>query len=263
MRTLSEPGYDPIERAERVKRSIAANEGETELRRYYRFRADRWYGGIITGDVIGCNLSCVFCWSWRFRDDPRLGRLLSPAEAFSRLEALASERRINKVRVSGGEPTLTRKHLIELIKLFEGSGRVFVLETNGILIGWDESYASDLARLEGLVVRVSIKGCNPEEFHKLTGARPSAFELQLKALENLVNSGLKPGTEVYPAVMIGFSPDERVMELVERLRALHPSFEDVDWEYVFLYPHVERKLKSLGLRPLRACSPSGVPREMV
>jgi len=54
-------GYDPIVRASRVSELVCRSEGGVESRLYYRFRADRWYGGIATGDVIGCNLSCVFC----------------------------------------------------------------------------------------------------------------------------------------------------------------------------------------------------------
>jgi uncharacterized Fe-S cluster-containing radical SAM superfamily protein len=54
-------GYDPIVRASRVSELVCRSEGGVESRLYYRFRADRWYGGIATGDVICCNLSCVFC----------------------------------------------------------------------------------------------------------------------------------------------------------------------------------------------------------
>jgi uncharacterized Fe-S cluster-containing radical SAM superfamily protein len=31
-------------------------------RKYYRFRVDRWYGGIVTVDCVGCGLFCKFCW---------------------------------------------------------------------------------------------------------------------------------------------------------------------------------------------------------
>ncbi|MEM1873589.1 MAG: radical SAM protein [Acidilobaceae archaeon] len=238
--------------------------GGSELRLYYRFRLDRWYGGIATGDVIGCNLACVFCWSARFKSSYDIGFFLSPRGAFARLRELQSRGGVPRVRLSGGEPTIGRRHLLELLSAFSETGdTVFVLETNGILIGHDESYARDLARFQNVVVRVSIKGAEPEEFSRLTGADPGAFELQLRAIENLVNAGFKPGEEVYAAAMIGFSREEAVRSLVARLESIDPRLSDVDWEYVILYPHVKRRLESAGLKPIRAVEPGRIPEEMV
>ena len=64
-----------------------------------------------------------------------------------------------------------------------------ILETNGILIGADESYARDLARFNNLYVRVSLKACNQTEFSAVTGAIPEGFQLQLQALESLARFG--------------------------------------------------------------------------
>lgn len=257
-------GYDPVAVAEEVKKKVLRVEGGLELRLYYRFRCDRWYGGIATGDVIGCNLSCVFCWSSWFRSGFDKGFFLSPREAFKRLRDIQARRGLPRVRLSGGEPTLSRAHLLEVLKLYsEFEDTIFILETNGILIGYDESYARDLARFQNIVVRVSFKGVEPAEFSKLTGARPEAFELQFRAVENLVNAGLEPGREVYAAAMIGFSREEAIRWFVARLKSIHPSLEDVDWEYVFLYPHVVKNLETAGLTPLRAVEPRKVPEEMI
>lgn len=49
-----EKGYDPLKIAEEVVRTI----DDIEERKYYRFRKNRWYGRITTGDVVGCNLRC-------------------------------------------------------------------------------------------------------------------------------------------------------------------------------------------------------------
>lgn len=261
---LGKEGYDPVKLAEEVKKRITKNQGDVELRLYYRFRCDRWYGGIATGDVMGCNLNCVFCWSYSFRNRYDRGFYLSPREAFRRLRDLQSRRGLRRVRLSGGEPTIGRSHLLELLKLYSSyDDTVFVVETNGILIGYDESYAKELARFDNIVVRVSFKGVEESEFHRLTGAKPEAFELQFRALENLMNAGLEPGREVYPAAMIGFSRDEAIRGFLERLKKIHPSFTDVDWEYVFLYPSVKERLRSLGIKPLRAVEPSNIPEEMI
>lgn len=237
--------------------------GGVEQRLYYRFRGDRWYGGIATGDVIGCILSCVFCWSWRFRDSPRLGTFYSPEEAFEKIYEILRRRGFSRARLSGGEPTISRRHLIEVVRLFEERGVEFILETNGLLIGADESFARELAGLSNIVVRVSFKGVSEEEFERLTGADKRFFEYQFRALENLVRHGLRPGREVYAAAMIGFSRDEDIRAFVKRLEDIDPGLTEVDWEYVFLYPHVEKRLRDLGLRPIRAVRPYEIPREMI
>ncbi len=257
-------GYDPVGRARVVYKSVARTRDGVEERLYYRFRKDRWYGGIVSADVIGCNLSCRFCWSWYFRENPRRGRWLSPTVVGERLVSMATRYRVRLVRLTGAEPTIARRHLLSVVDYVTSHGYRFILETNGILIGYDKSYARELASYKRVVVRVSFKGVTPEEFHQLTGAKKDAWYLQLKALENLLDSGLEPGEEFYVAAMIGWSSDEDIKWFLEVLRSIHPALMDVDWEYVILYPHVVRLLKKTGLPPpKRAVSPSGVPKEMI
>ena len=50
----------------------------------------------------------------------------------------------NQLRISGNEPTIARDHLIRVLELIP-KNLLFILETNGILIGADETYAQDLA----------------------------------------------------------------------------------------------------------------------
>ncbi|MCD6488559.1 MAG: radical SAM protein [Desulfurococcales archaeon] len=257
-------GYDPLERSRRVYNLVARNLDGIEERLYYRFRGGRWYGGIAAADVIGCNLSCRFCWAWYFKDDPRKGKWYTPYRAADKLLSIADRRGYRLVRLTGGEPTITRKHLIELIEEVTSQRKIFVLETNGILLGAYRDYAEELAKMKRLVVRVSFKGVTPEEFHRLTGANPDAWYLQLKAIENLVDYGLRPGEEVYAAAMIGWSKEEDIKWFISQLRNIHPALIDVDWEYVILYKHVIKILKKTGLwPPIRAVSPEGVPEDMI
>lgn len=261
-----EPGYDPLELAKRVRALVVRQgPGGVEERRYYRFRGGRWYGGIATGDVVGCNLRCGFCWSWRTASHVMArGFFCTPAEAFRRLMSIALRRGYRLVRLSGGEPTISRGHLLELLEAFRGKGLGFVLETNGILIGADRSYASELAEFKHLIVRVSLKGTNEQEFHSLTLAKPEFFRYQLKALENLVDAGLEPGERVYAAVMLSFSPPENYEQLKERLAEISPELaEEIDEEYVILYPHVVELMRRRGLRPRLAFKPNDVPKFMI
>lgn len=255
--------YDPIEVADLVRSRVCSEIRGIEYRSYFRFRGGKWYGGIATGDVIGCNLACRFCWSWRFRNNFKLGVKYSPEEVFSRLLSIARKCRYRYIRLSGAEPTISRKHLLKLLELVENTDLIFILETNGILIGYDEGYAKDLANFTNLVVRISFKGVTENEFSLLTGAPPEFFELQFKALENLLNTGFTAGKDVYAAAMIGFSTNDTIAEFVKRLKSLDPRLVDVDWEYVILYPHVVELLNRYKLSPLRCVKPDSIPREMI
>lgn len=146
--------YDPIELAARLEGIVAKN----NLRKYYRFRPARFYGGIATADCVGCCLRCAFCWSRAPLTNPeQVGRFYSPQEIFSKLDSIARKRGYSQVRVSGNEPTVGRRHLLRLLELVETTGYSFILETNGILLGADVSYARELAKFENLHVRVSLK----------------------------------------------------------------------------------------------------------
>jgi len=264
--SVSTPAYDPFKLTEKA-REFATRIGldGVEERRYYRFRGGRWYGGIATADVIGCNLRCGFCWSWRAASHRMAeGFFCKPDEAFRKLVSIAEGHGYKLVRLSGGEPTISKNHILKLLDLFENTNYTFILETNGILIGADNKYAEELSRYSNLVVRVSIKGASKEEFHMLTLADPAFFEYQLKALENLVNAGLEPGRRVYPAVMLSFSSDETYKDLKTRLAEIHPRLsKEIDEEYVIMYPHVAELLKNRRLTPRIAYSPEGIPASMI
>jgi len=258
------PGFDPIELAEKVSKSVTRMVNGVEERKYYRFRGGKWYGGIATGDVVGCNLRCKFCWSWRYSYFTNKGHYYSPQIVYMKLSSIAERRKYRYVRLSGGEPTLSRKHLLSLLELFEETNLLFILETNGILIGYDKQYAEELSKYRRLIIRVSFKGTTSEEFEKLTGADRRFYELQFKALENLIDAGLKPGHQVYPAVMLSFSPEENIQKFLDRLREIYPVLpEEIDPEYVILYPHVRELLRKYGLKPRIAYTPNGVPDFMI
>jgi uncharacterized Fe-S cluster-containing radical SAM superfamily protein len=221
-------------------------------RKYYRLaRAGRWYGGIATADCSGCNLKCLFCWSGKPRDNvDSIGEFFGAFEVAQALIATAEKHRYGLVRISGNEPTLGRDHLLQVIGAIEASGLAFILETNGLLL--DLSLAKALSAHANLHVRVSLKGTDPEEFTRLTGALPEYFSKQLNALENLLVSGVS----CHPAVMISFSPPEKIRHLRETLQMIHPDLErNLEEETVLLYPHVVKRLKEANLTPREAYEP--------
>jgi len=237
--TAIQVALDPLELAEKVEKVVSSG----EKRKYYRFRPAPYYGGIATADCVGCCLKCLFCWSWHIIIQPeKVGRFYSPEEVARNLVSVARKKGFHQVRISGNEPTLHRSHLLGVLQLIPEEIH-FVLETNGILIGHDPSYAKDLSPFSNLYVRVSLKGVCPGDFTRLTQANPEGFGLQLKALENL----LAEGVDCFPAVMSNFSSREEIKRLRQRLKEIRPDFEDFEEEELILYPFVMDHLQKAGL----------------
>ena len=249
--------YDPLQLLEHVKGIVVRQQGDVEERKYYRFRSSRFYGGSAVADSVGCILRCGFCWSWRPNSSPATcGQFYDPRAVARKLFRIARARGYRYARISGGEPTVSRRHLVQVLEELESMGfdyeHVFILETNGILIGYDPTYARDLAPFRFLHVRVSIKGCTPQVFEKITGAKGGGFELQLRALKNLLDAGVS----VHPAVMISFCSKEDIEYLVERLRDIDERLPyELEDEVVILYPHVVELMKRRGLKPRIAIDP--------
>jgi len=177
--------YNPIELTNKIEKIVVKNNSK----KYYRFRPTGFYGGISTADTVGCNLRCKFCWStnsiWKPTDT---GKFHSPEEVSETLLDIAESKNYHQIRISGGEPTIGRKHLINLLEIIHPN-LTFILETNGILLGAEETYIGELSKFKNLHIRVCIKGINSEEFTFLTGAE-SGHEHQMKSLEYLKDSDI-------------------------------------------------------------------------
>jgi uncharacterized Fe-S cluster-containing radical SAM superfamily protein len=188
------------------------------------------------------------------------GRFYTPRKIADGLVALAKKRSLDLLRVSGGEPTIGKPHLLQLLDTLRGKGYRFILETNGIPIAYDESYAENLSKYGFVHVRVSLKGCNEEEFAMLTGAKPNGFTLQLKALQNLIDAGVS----CHPSVMASFSPRKSLQALIRTLRQISSSLaEEAEIEELILYPHVIKKMRMHKLKYYTAYTPKRVPPEQI
>ena len=227
--------YDPAELSKKIE-NIVINEN---WKKYYRFRATGFYGGIATADTVGCNLRCKFCWSsnsvWNAKNT---GKFYSSKQVADALHEIARSKGYTKVRVSGGEPTIGRKHLIVLLDNISPEF-LFILETNGILLGADKSYVKELSRFRNLHVRVCLKGCNSEEFSMLTGAE-KGFEYQIKALENLRDERVG-----FNIALVSAKNEKK--QLFDRLNEMGLGNIMVEEEEIKLYPPVRRRLDKEGL----------------
>jgi uncharacterized Fe-S cluster-containing radical SAM superfamily protein len=254
--------YDPVQRHKAIEKLVTRRSPQGFEKKYYRFRPARWYGGIVTADCVGCGLLCKFCW---VRDSVMLrpastGEFYTANEVANRLVAMARTRCMNQLRLSGGEPTLGKPHLLELLDLLAGEDLSFILETNGIPIAYEEDYAKELSKHDFVHVRVSLKGCNEEEFSLLTGSKPEGFRLQLQSLEKLCEEG----ANCHAAIMTSFSNRKTHQTLLQTLRRISPALsENAETEDLILYPHVTKRLQRWKLNYVSACEPSSVPPEQI
>lgn len=244
-----EPGFipfDPLELAKQTEEIVCRG----DRRKYTKFICTRMYGGIATGYTCGCCLRCIFCWVHWCRDFPeKYGRFYSPSEAFQNLTRVARKARVFQLRLSGAEPTLGKAHLLGLLEKVEYSPfQLFILETNGILLGADTEYAREIARFKKVHTRVSIKAGTPEIFTQKTGAIADSFELPFQGIENLI----KAGASFHIAAM---SADSRIVDrherqsLLDKLASIDPTLVDnLEEEEVSLYHNTLKRLKYAGVK---------------
>lgn len=227
--------YNPIDLSKKTYSEVVNN----LMKKYYRFRASKYYGGIATADTVGCNLRCKFCWSgnsvWKSKN---IGKYYSPVDVANKLRILSKKFDYDKVRVSGGEPTIGKKHLLKIIDNIS-SDYLFILETNGILLGEDKEYVKELSKFNNIHVRVCIKGSNPEEFSYLTGAK-EGFNYQIKAVENLYNENVS-----FNIALVSFKKGKS--ELISRLKIKDLDKIIIEEEKIILYPSVRKRLSQEGI----------------
>jgi uncharacterized Fe-S cluster-containing radical SAM superfamily protein len=228
--------FDPLKLAKETERIVTRWGDEGLERKYTDFYCVPVYRGIATGYAVGCCLRCFYCWSNWSRDFPeKFGRFYSPRQAAEKLFKAAEEGiaysdywrklipRINKLRISGCEPTIGMEHLLKLLEYVEESKYpLFILETNGIILGSDRNYVRRLAEFKDkLYVRVSFKAATPEGFTQRTGAMGEFYVLPFKALRYLLDEGINARA----AAMT----DSRVMPRKER-ELLLQMLDEIDPE---------------------------------
>jgi uncharacterized Fe-S cluster-containing radical SAM superfamily protein len=236
-RSDRESGYDPIALAAATEKVVVRG----NLRKYVQLgRKLRFYGGSISATEVGCNLRCKFC----FSDKPvwkpgKTGRFYSPRQVFDGLDRAARKHGTKIISASASEGTIGKDHLLELLTLVDQSNYAYVLETNGMILGADRGYVRELKQFKNLHVRVSIKGCNEEEFHRLTGARRSAYELPFEALRFLIAEGVSCNA----CLSVSFSIKETIRDAKEKLFEIRPGLlRSLEIERITLFPKVRERL---------------------
>ena len=230
-------GYDPIALGTATEKVVV----DGNRRKYVQLgRALRFYGGTTSATEVGCNLRCKFCFSDKPVWKPKqTGKFYTPQQVFDGLAANARKYGHQTISASASEGTLGRQHLYELLDLVEQSEFVYILETNGMTLGDDSEFARSLSKYKNLHVRVSIKGCNEDEFHRLTGARKSAYQLPFLALKHLIDAGVSCNA----CVSISFSDTNGINEIKGRLASIHMGIlKSLELEKIKLFPKVRKRL---------------------
>jgi uncharacterized Fe-S cluster-containing radical SAM superfamily protein len=224
--------YNPLELSKKIEKIVVQN----NLKKYYRFRPTGFYGGIATADTVGCNLRCKFCWSsnsvWNPQDT---GEFYSSEEVADALQSIAEKKGYHQVRISGGEPTIGKHHLLGILETIKPI-YLFILETNGILLGYDKKYVEDLSRFENLHVRVCLKGADSEEFTLFTGAE-TGFQYQLTALQHLRD------THMHFNIALVSTHQEKKQDFFKKLVEMNLEKIMIEEEEIKLYPMVRNRLQ--------------------
>lgn len=227
--------YNPIELSKSVEKIVIKN----NHKKYYRFRSARFYGGIATADTVGCNLRCKFCWSgdsvWKAKN---IGEFHSAIDVAESLLDIAEAKGFYQIRISGGEPTIGRKHLIEVLENIH-QDLLFILETNGILLGADNTYVEELSKYKNLHIRVCLKGIDLNEYSILTGAE-SGYNYQIKSLEFLRDSNTN-----FNIALVSIKKDRH--RFYEKLKQMGLEKIMLEEEKIILYPQVKNRLRNEGL----------------
>lgn len=251
--------FDPLKLARQTE-EIVTRQGPNGLeRKYTAFYSVPVYRGIATGYAAGCCLRCVYCWSNWSRDFPeRFGKFYPPKEVAQRLFKAAEDGvvyskrwrelipKVNKLRLSGCEPTLGREHLLSVLKHIDYSEySLFILETNGVLFGADREYVKQVANFaEKIYVRVSFKAASPEGFTQRTGAIGKYYELPFQALKYLMDEGIyaRAAAMTDPRVM----PKEERKILLEKLSEIDPRCKrgELEEEAIDAYDTSVKRLKA-------------------
>lgn len=160
-----------------------------------------------------CNLRCIYCMpeDMTFRPNAELMQ----DDEILRLTQLFAELGFDKIRLTGGEPTV-RAHIVDIVRGIASTPgiRSVSMTTNGVLLS---RLARPLAEAGLQRVNVSVDTLNPEKFRRLTrwGSLEEVWQGVLAAEE----AGLTP-IKLNAVVVKGYN-EEDVVDLA-RLTLEHP-----------------------------------------
>ncbi len=122
--------------------------------------------------TAGCNLRCPQCQNFHVTYD-NVSQPITPFKAAKKVSLARRKYRVNRMAISGGEPTLNRNWLIDFFKYLKGFNRDekarFHLDSNGTLLTLN--YIDELINVGVTDIGVEPKGVTVETFMKITGLK--------------------------------------------------------------------------------------------
>lgn len=195
-----------------------------------------------------CNLRCVYCMPENMQFMHRKS-LMSDEELLS-LVRVAASLGVNKVRLTGGEPTI-RPNLVELVRAIAATPGIgdFAMTTNGLLL---DKLAQPLADAGLKRVNISIDTVDPEKFHRIT--RWGHVEDVWRAIRAAEAAGLLP-IKLNSVVVRHFNDEEDMVELARltleqdwdvRFIEMMPFGEITDFQQtnVVTYAEMKRRIEA-------------------
>jgi len=160
-----------------------------------------------------CNLRCVYCMPEEMTFRPNAEMLQD--DEILKLTRLFADLGFNKIRLTGGEPTV-RQNVVEIVRGITSTPgiRSVSMTTNGILL---KKMAQPLAEAGLHRVNISIDTLNPEKFKRLT--RWGRLEDVWEGIQAADRYGLSP-VKLNAVVVKGYN-EEDVVDLA-RLTLEHP-----------------------------------------
>lgn len=199
--------------------------------------------------MLGCNLYCGFCW---VPDEKKVGCSVcnvekwpfqSPQETYAGLRRLAVENGLVRVRVSGCEPLINKRHLLSVIRMAVSDRYYYVLDTNGLLLD-DEFLASIKPFRDRIYIYMGLKGSSPKVFQEITTAAGVFWYKQLEALRLIIKHGFTLGVNV----MANFTPAESLPKLLDTLEQISPILPMcVDMKQCTFFTHNSERIKQYNL----------------
>ena len=134
-----------------------------------------------------CNFKCGYCLPNGYQVDKSDNSKFLHLDEIKRLAKCLAKLGVNKIRITGGEPTV-RKDFFDIIKVlkFDSGIKNVVITTNGYHLDKKAKLLVD-SGLTG--INISIDSLNQETFKKITGH--NRLPEILKGIENLQNIGFK------------------------------------------------------------------------
>ncbi|MCX8205226.1 MAG: radical SAM protein [Candidatus Nezhaarchaeota archaeon] len=183
--------------------------------------------------AAGCNLRCPQCQNWEVTYDGR-SEPLTPRQVAEELTVARRRYGVDRMAISGGEPTVNRRWLVSFFKNLKelnlDPGARLHLDSNGTLL--TPSYIDELVEVGVTDIGVEPKAVSLDTYMKITGLRER--ELASRFLDTAWRAVEYIANEYYPEqVFLGVGlpynsqlmPFEEALKFAEKLCSIDPSIQ--------------------------------------